>query len=59
MQNTKDEVMDIIRNLPDDAEYEDAIEALCLRMTAEERLRDLDAGIYVEHSEARQRLLQD
>jgi len=59
MQNNKDEIMDIIRNLPDDAEYEDAIEALCLRMTVEERLRDLDAGIFIEHREVRHRLLQD
>ncbi|MFH0765662.1 MAG: hypothetical protein V2A61_04500 [Calditrichota bacterium] len=51
MSNTKEEVLDIVRNLPDDADYEDIIEALCLRLTIEDRLRELDAGEYLEHDQ--------
>ncbi len=55
MSETKEEIIDTIRRLPDDASIEDAVEALILKMTIEQRLRDLDAGIYIEHDEVRRR----
>lgn len=54
----KELVLDTIQRLPDDAEIEDAIDALLLRMTLESRMADLDNGLYVEHEEAVRQLLR-
>ena len=35
-----------------------SIDALCLRIIIEDRLRDLDAGEYIEHEEVKKQLLQ-
>lgn len=57
MLKIKEEAIETINKLPDDADMEDIIEALCLRITVEDRLRELDAGQYVEHQEVEKRLL--
>jgi hypothetical protein len=59
MTKLKEEAIQTIASLPDESDWNDMIEALCLRMTLEARLRDLDAGIYIEHEEAVQRLLHN
>jgi predicted transcriptional regulator len=57
MQTIKEEAIQVIGRLSEDADMEDIIEALCLRLTIEERLRELDAGQYVEHEDVKERLL--
>ena len=48
---TRDEVVEMIRKLPDDATLPDIMEALYARQAIEEGLRQLNAGQSVTHDD--------
>jgi hypothetical protein len=57
MQPTvKQNVLEMIERLPDDASVEDIMAELYFRQKVDEGLRQLDAGEGIEHEEARRRL---
>ncbi|MCE5268838.1 MAG: hypothetical protein LLG00_13235 [Planctomycetaceae bacterium] len=57
MQATiKQNVIEMIERLPDDASVEDIMAELYFRQKVGEGLRQLDAGEGIEHEEARRRL---
>jgi len=53
----KDRVLDAVRDLPDYATVEDAMERLYFLAKVEEGLRQADAGETVSAEEARRRIL--
>lgn len=53
---TKEEVLDIIRRMPEEATVADIIAELCFRQKVDQGLRELDVGKGVPHEEARKRL---
>ncbi len=54
---TKERVLDAVRDLPEDATVEDAMERLYFLAKVEEGVRQADAGETVSHEEARRRAL--
>ena len=54
----KELVIDAIRDLPDDATVEDAMDRLYFLAKVEEGLRQAEAGQTVSHEEAKQRILR-
>ncbi|MFH0765664.1 MAG: hypothetical protein V2A61_04510 [Calditrichota bacterium] len=57
MSNPKEEVLDIVRNLPEDAEWRDIIEEIYFRMEVDEGLREADEGKTIPLEEVCERLL--
>jgi predicted transcriptional regulator len=55
---TKQQMLEAIRTLPDDATVDDAIERLHIIDLIERRIAAADAGDTVTHEEARRRLAQ-
>ena len=55
--SVKERVIDAVRDLPEDATVEDAMERLYFLAKIEEGLRQADAGETVSHEEARRRIL--
>lgn len=53
---TRDRMVEVIRDLPDDATVEDAIERLVFLAKIEEGLAQLDRGEGVPHEEVKRRL---
>ena len=53
----KDRILEAVRELPDDATVEDAMERLYFLAKVEEGLRQADAGETLSHEEVRKRLL--
>ena len=53
----KDRVIEAVRDLPDDATVEDAMERLYFLAKIEKGLRQADEGQTVSHEEAKRRLL--
>ena len=53
---TKEQMLEAIRTLPDDATVDDAIERLRLMDLVERRIATADAGETDTHEEARRRL---
>jgi predicted transcriptional regulator len=53
----KDRVLEAVRDLPEDATVEDAMERLYFLAKVEEGLRQADAGQTVSHEEAKRRIL--
>lgn len=53
----KERVLDAVRDLPDDATVEDAMERLYFLAKVEEGERQADAGQTVSHEEAKRRVL--
>jgi predicted transcriptional regulator len=53
----KDRVLEAVRELPDDATVEDAMERLYVLAKVDEGLRQADAGETVSHEEAKRRIL--
>ena len=53
----KELVIDAVRDLPDDATVEDAMDRLYFLAKVEEGLRQAEAGQTVSHEEAKQRIL--
>ena len=54
---TKDRVLDAVRDLPEDATVEDAMERLYFLAKVEEGLRQAKAGQTMSGEEARKRIL--
>ncbi|MFC1660191.1 hypothetical protein ACFL3S_01830 [Gemmatimonadota bacterium] len=52
----KEKVLEAVRDLPEDATVEDAMERLYLLAKVEEGLRQTDAGRTVDQEEARRRI---
>ncbi|NNE48294.1 MAG: hypothetical protein HKN37_16705 [Rhodothermales bacterium] len=55
--NVKERVLDAVRELPDDATVEDAMERLYFLAKVEKGLQQAEAGRTVSHEEAKRRLL--
>jgi predicted transcriptional regulator len=53
---TRDEVVEMIRKLPDDAAVADIMAALYARQAVEEGLRQLDHGQGIPHAEVMKRV---
>jgi predicted transcriptional regulator len=53
----KDRMLEAVRDLPDDATVEDAMERLYFLAKVEEGLRQAEAGETVSHEEAKRRIL--
>ncbi len=53
----KERLIDAVRDLPDDATVEDAMERFYFLAKVEEGLRQADAGLTVSHEEAKRRIL--
>ena len=54
--STKDAVIEMIRNLPDDVTLPDIMAELCFRQKVDQGLRELDEGQGIPHDQARERL---
>lgn len=54
---TKERVLQAVRELPDDATIEDAMERLYFIAKVEKGLRQAEAGETMSHEEAKRRLL--
>jgi predicted transcriptional regulator len=55
--SVKQRVIEAVRDLPEDATVEDAMERLYFLAKVEEGLRQADAGQTVSHEEAKRRIL--
>ncbi len=55
MQSVKKKVIDLIKDLPDDAEYNDIFEAIYFQQKIEIGLQELKDGKGISHQEARER----
>jgi predicted transcriptional regulator len=53
----KERVLDAVRELPDDATVEDAMERLYFLAKVEKGLEEAEAGKTVSHEEAKRRIL--
>jgi predicted transcriptional regulator len=53
----KERVIEAVRDLPEDATVEEAMERLYFLAKVDEGLRQADAGETVSHEEARERIL--
>jgi predicted transcriptional regulator len=53
---TRDRIIEAIRDLPQNATFEDAFERLVFLAKIENGLAELDAGKGIPHSEVKQRL---
>ena len=56
-QSEKQRALEALRDLPDDATLEDAIERLCFLAKVEEGLRQSEAGDVVPHDEVEKQFL--
>lgn len=56
MANAKDEVRQLLDDLPDDASYEDIQYRIYVRQKIEKSLAETEQGAVVSHEEARKRL---
>ena len=54
----KQKILQVVKELPESATFEDAIERLCFLAKVEEGLRQSDAGETVLHAEAVRQLLK-
>ena len=53
---TKEKVIDVVEDLPDDASIEDAMERLLFLAKVERGIRQADAGQTIPHSQVRERM---
>ena len=53
---TKEKVIDVVENLPEDASIEDAMERLLFLAKVERGVRQADAGQTVSHAHVRERM---
>ena len=53
---TRDRILDALRDLPDDATVDDAIERLLFLAKVDAGLAELDAGKGIPHAEVKRRL---
>ena len=53
---TKEKVVDLVRDLPDDASIEDVMERLLFLAKIERGVRQADAGRTIPHDQVRERM---
>jgi predicted transcriptional regulator len=56
MNKEKDQVIEMIRLLPDDSTIDDIMEVLYFRMQVDRGLKELDEGTSIPHQHVRDRL---
>jgi len=56
MATEKENIIEMLKNLPDDVSMEDIIEAICVRQKIEKGLKDSEEGNLYTHEEARELL---
>lgn len=56
MIKEKDQVIEMIRTLPDDSTVDDIMEELYFRMQVDRGLKELDEGKGISHQDVRQKL---
>jgi predicted transcriptional regulator len=56
MNTEKDQVIEMIRLLPEDSTIDDIMEELYFRMQVDRGLKELDEGISIPHQHVRDRL---
>ena len=55
MQSVKDSILDVIKNLPDDASYDDIMEALYVNQKIDKGIEQLDNGESLSIEQLRER----
>jgi predicted transcriptional regulator len=55
MKTAKEEVLEIVRDLPDESSYEDIQYHIYVRAKIEKSLADADAGRLIDHEEVERR----
>ena len=56
MATPKEQVLDMIQTLPDNASLDDIMEELCFKLEVDTGLRELDEGKGIPHEEVEARL---
>ncbi len=56
MPATKEQVLELVRSMPDDVTVDDVIEELYFKLQVDEGLAELDGGESVPHEEVERRL---
>ena len=56
MQGAKDNVLELLKRLPDDASYDDIMYEIELQRKINEGISAIDRGDYLSHEEAMERL---
>ena len=56
MSVVKDQVIQMVRHLPEDATLDDIMEELYFKMQVDQGLKELDTGQWVSHEEVKKRL---
>jgi predicted transcriptional regulator len=56
MNTVKQEVIEMIRNLPEEVDYDEIMAEIYFRQKVDKSLRQIDDGKVVSHMEARERL---
>ena len=54
MASVKDEILSLLKDLPDDVDFEDIIEAIIVRQKIMKGIDDSEAGDYYTHDEAKE-----
>jgi hypothetical protein len=56
MESIKESVLDLIKNLPDDVNFEDILYAIYVREKIEKGLAQADEGLIISHKEVKDRM---
>ena len=56
MKTVKQNVLEVIKNLPDDSSYEDIMEKIYFMQKVEAGLKDVEEGRVIPHEEVKKRL---
>jgi len=56
MKTVKKNVLEVIKNLPDDSSYEDIMEKIYFMQKVEAGLKDVEEGRVIPHEEVKKRL---
>jgi len=55
MQKIKDKVIESLKKLPDDANYDDIMESIYVQQMISEGIKQLDKGEYISHEDIKER----
>ena len=55
MQTIKDRVIESIKKLPDDVNYDDIMESIYVQQMISEGIEQLDKGKYISHEDIKER----
>lgn len=56
MNTVKQDVIEMIRNLPDEVDYDEIMAEIYFRQKVDKSLRQIDEGKTISHQEARERV---